>query len=76
VQSPEAQHATRVPAGHPEGYLEAFAQLYTDAAACIASGTTQGDDWLTTVEDGVAGLRFVDAVLRSSERNAEWVTLA
>ncbi|MFM0516848.1 MULTISPECIES: Gfo/Idh/MocA family protein [Caballeronia] len=75
VQSSEALHATRVPAGHPEGYLEAFAQVYTDAAACIASGTTQGDDWLTTVEDGVAGLRFVDAVLRSSERNAEWVTL-
>ncbi|KND54591.1 Oxidoreductase, Gfo/Idh/MocA family [Candidatus Paraburkholderia kirkii] len=74
VQSPEALHAIRVPPGHPEGYLEAVAQV-TDAAACIASGTTQGDDWLTTVEDGVAGLRFVDAVLRSSRKNGEWVTL-
>ncbi|MFM0321893.1 Gfo/Idh/MocA family protein [Caballeronia glebae] len=75
VQSPEALHATRVPAGHPEGYLEAFAQVYTDAAACIASGTTQGDEWLTTVEDGVAGLRFVEAVLESSGNNGEWVAL-
>jgi predicted dehydrogenase len=75
VHSPEALHATRVPAGHPEGYLEAFAQVYTDAAACIASGTTQGDEWLTTVEDGVAGLRFVEAVLRSSSHNGEWTPL-
>ncbi|SAK90926.1 oxidoreductase domain-containing protein [Caballeronia hypogeia] len=75
VQSPEALHATRVPAGHPEGYLEAFAQVYTDAAACIASGTTQGDEWLTTVEDGVAGLRFVEAVLRSGDANGQWVGL-
>ncbi|VXC79428.1 Uncharacterized oxidoreductase y4hM [Burkholderia sp. 8Y] len=73
VQSPEALHATRVPAGHPEGYIEAFAQVYVDAAACIAQGTTQGDEWLTTVEDGVAGLRFVEAVLRSSAANAQWV---
>jgi len=75
VQSPEAQHATRVPAGHPEGYVEAFAQLYTDAAACIASGTTQRDDALTTVEDGVAGLRFVEAVLRSSGADGRWVSV-
>lgn len=76
VQSTEALHATRVPAGHPEGYLEAFAQVYTDAAACIGSGSMQGDDWLTTVEDGVAGLRFVEAVLRSSGKNGEWVRVS
>ncbi|WP_250500157.1 Gfo/Idh/MocA family oxidoreductase [Caballeronia sp. GAWG1-5s-s] len=73
VQSAEAQHATRVPAGHPEGYIEAFAQVYADAAGCIARGTIQGDEWLTTVEDGVAGLRFVEAVLRSSAGEGEWV---
>ncbi|MDR5818538.1 MULTISPECIES: Gfo/Idh/MocA family oxidoreductase [unclassified Caballeronia] len=73
VRSAEALHATRVPAGHPEGYLEAFAQLYADAATCITSGTTQGDGWLTTVEDGVAGLRFIDAVLRSNGRDGAWV---
>ncbi|SAL76905.1 Gfo/Idh/MocA family protein [Caballeronia telluris] len=75
VQSAEALHATRVPAGHPEGYLEAFAQLYTDAASCIEQGATQGDGWLTTVDDGVAGLRFIDAVLTSSRANAAWVTI-
>jgi len=73
VQSPEALRATRVPAGHPEGYIEAFAQVYADAAECIARGTTQGDEWVTTVEDGVAGLRFVEAVLRSSDADGEWV---
>jgi predicted dehydrogenase len=75
VQSAEALHATRVPAGHPEGYLEAFAQLYTDAASCIEQGATQGDGWLTTVDDGVAGLHFIDAVLTSSRANAAWVTI-
>ncbi len=74
VMSPQTLAATRVP-GIPKGYHEAFAQLYTDAAACIASGTTQGDAWLTTVEDGVAGLRFIDAVLRSSGKDGAWVAV-
>jgi predicted dehydrogenase len=77
VQGPEALHATRVPAGHPEGYLEAFAQLYTDAAAQIGASMTAAAPppesvLLTTVEDGVAGLRFIDAVLRSSKANGQW----
>lgn len=80
VQGAEALHATRVPAGHPEGYLEAFAQLYTDAASQIEAA--MGGDapppesaLLTNVDDGVAGLRFIDAVLRSSRANGGWVTL-
>jgi predicted dehydrogenase len=80
VQSPEAVHATRVPAGHPEGYLEAFAQLYTDAAAQIeasmnATASPAESTLLTTVDDGVAGLRFIDAVLRSSKANGQWTAL-
>ncbi|TCK38381.1 putative dehydrogenase [Paraburkholderia sp. BL8N3] len=80
VQGAEALHATRVPAGHPEGYLEAFAQLYADAASQIEAA--MGGDapppesaLLTNVDDGVAGLRFIDAVLRSSRANGGWVTL-
>ncbi|SAK75549.1 oxidoreductase domain-containing protein [Caballeronia arationis] len=80
LQGKEALHATRVPAGHPEGYLEAFAQLYTDAASQIAAAIDADSpppesEWLTTVDDGVAGLRFIDAVLTSSRANAAWVKI-
>jgi predicted dehydrogenase len=79
--TPAAKHASRVPSGHPEGYLEAFAQLYTDLAEQIRArelGQIPSADSLLvpTVEDGVAGVRFVAAVLESSKKNAGWVTLA
>lgn len=81
VGSAEAAHATRVPAGHPEGYIEAFAQLYVDAALCIHAldaGLPLPDAarWLTTVEDGVAGLAFIDAVLSSHRNGARWTDVA
>ncbi|MEX3931123.1 Gfo/Idh/MocA family protein [Paraburkholderia phymatum] len=70
VDSAIARHATRVPPGHPEGYLEAFAQLYKDAALqieAIDAGLPLPEEsrLLTTVDDGVAGLRFIDAVFDS-----------
>jgi predicted dehydrogenase len=73
VDSAIARHATRVPPGHPEGYLEAFAQLYKDAALqieAIDAGQPPPHEsrMLTTVDDGVAGLRFIDAVFDSSAR--------
>ncbi|SFA70944.1 Predicted dehydrogenase [Collimonas sp. OK607] len=75
-----AAHATRVPAGHPEGYLEAFAQLYVDAAAQIAAlsgGQPLPDSsrYLTTVKDGVSGMEFIEAVLRSHAQDSSWVNL-
>jgi predicted dehydrogenase len=78
--TPAAKHASRVPSGHPEGYLEAFAQLYTDLAEQIRARETgqipSADSLLVpTVEDGVAGVRFIAAVLESSKKNASWVTL-
>jgi predicted dehydrogenase len=79
--TPAAKHASRIPSGHPEGYLEAFAQLYTDLAEQIRArelGQIPSADSLLvpTVEDGVAGVRFIAAVLESSKKNAGWVTLA
>lgn len=72
--------ASRVPAGHPEGYLEAFANLYAEAADVILAardGRPPPDDAaLTTVEDGVDGLRFVEAAVRSSRAGAAWTALA
>ena len=75
VKSAVAAHATRVPPGHPEGYLEAFAQLYRDAALQIEAldagrPIPPESRLLTTVDDGVAGMRFIDAVMRSSANNA------
>ncbi|CAG9241305.1 Gfo/Idh/MocA family protein [Paraburkholderia caribensis] len=75
VDSDVARHATRVPPGHPEGYLEAFAQLYKDAALqieAIDAGLPLPPEsrLLTTVEDGVAGLRFIDAVFNSNAQLA------
>jgi len=69
--------ATRIPPGHPEGYLEGFANLYKDAAAAIRAHG-QGKDLETLVpgiSDGLAGVRFIDACVRSSAKNAAWVKL-
>jgi predicted dehydrogenase len=75
-----AKHASRIPSGHPEGYLEAFAQLYTDLAEQIsARQADRAPDpqslLVPTVADGVAGVRFIAAVLDSSKQNAAWVKL-
>ncbi|MFM5140001.1 Gfo/Idh/MocA family protein [Aeromonas rivipollensis] len=80
VESDAARHASRVPAGHPEGYLEAFAQLYTDAALqihALATGEAPPPESLalTTVEDGVAGMRFIETSLASHAANGRWLPL-
>jgi len=76
-----AKHASRIPSGHPEGYLEAFAQLYADLAEQIAArnaGRAPAPSSLLvpSVDDGVAGVRFISAVLESSRQNAAWVNLS
>ena len=74
-----ATRMSRVPPGHPEGYLEGFANIYSEAADAImaqANGTEPPADGIyPTVMDGLAGVRFVDACVRSSARNAAWVSL-
>ena len=72
-----AARMTRVPPGHPEGYLEGFANIYLEAAAAIRArlaGLAPGPEVIyPTVQDGVAGVAFVDACVRSSQRNGAWV---
>lgn len=66
----------RIPAGHPEGYLEAFATLYTDAAVRIgqkaATYPGQTNDLLPGAQDGLEGMRFVAACIRSSRSGGTW----
>ena len=63
---------TRVPAGHPEGYLEAFANIYRAFARAIRGEPI--DAPFPTVQDGLRGMRFLDACLRSAA-SKEWVPL-
>ena len=75
-----AARVTRVPPGHPEGYLEGFANIYAEAARAIracrqAGGKVPGDVLYPTVQDGLDGMRFIDACVRSSAKNAAWVKL-
>lgn len=69
----------RLPAGHPEGYIEAFATLYAEAAGQVLefrSGTKSSrDTMLPTVSEGLAGMRFIAAGVRSSEEGGVWVGL-
>src|ERR1700743_2142645 len=72
-----ASHNTRTPAGHPEGYLEAFANLYRNFALCIKAdlaGKTPEKEWLDYpgVEEGVRGMAFVENVIASGKSDAKW----
>jgi predicted dehydrogenase len=77
---PEAGRMTRVPPGHPEGYLEGFANIYAEAArAIIARRDGAALDPAVTfpgLKEGLEGVAFVDACVRSSKRNGAWMSLA
>ena len=74
-----AARMSRIPPGHPEGYLEGFANIYSEAAQAILAhrtGEQLSDDIVyPTVDDGLKGVQFVDACVRSSARNAAWINL-
>ncbi len=77
---PLAARSSRVAAGHPEGFPEAFANLYADAAEAIAARRAgQAPDPLAlhfpNAHDGWMGMRFVDAVIRSSAENGSWTNV-
>lgn len=70
--SPAAQKLGRIPSGHPEGYLEGFANLYRGFAAAIQKEEITSGDF-PTAADGVRGVRFIEAVLQSASENGKWV---
>jgi len=67
--APETLAATRLPAGHPEGYIEAFANLYRSFASALLDGTTPD---CPDVHDGVRGVAFIEAMVRSSHDDGKW----
>ena len=67
----------RIPPGHPEGYLEGFAQIYTDAADVI-QGSENAEkllEILPNVDDGLHIMKFIIASVESSNNNSEWVKI-
>lgn len=67
----KTQAGFRTPPGHPEGYLEAFANIYLDFAKAIGSQTSSQ----TGVEGGLRGMAFVEALLESSANDSAWTKL-
>jgi predicted dehydrogenase len=74
-----AARLTRIPSGHPEGYLEGFANIYAEAARAIIARRdgTALDPAVTFpgLREGLEGVAFVDACVRSSRRNGAWTSL-
>jgi predicted dehydrogenase len=78
--SPSAAHATRTPGGHPEGYLEGFAQIYSDAAELIRAHQEKREPKAFAklapgVADGVRGVKFIEAAIQSSGNNGAWTSI-
>ena len=74
---PAAARVTRIPSGHPEGYLEGFANIYTDVATAIRS-VDAGQPIPSVVDfpgiaDGVIGMAFIEAAVKSSAAGAVWI---
>ena len=75
-----AAAATRIPTGHPEGYLEAFASIYVgvaEALRCYIDGSPMktAEYNFPTVYDGLRGMQFIEAVVKSSKLGARWVKM-
>jgi len=72
-----AGRVTRVPPGHPEGYLEGFANIYTEAAHSIRAARSRKKPdkavLFPSIGDGVKGMAFIEAVLKSSAKGGKWV---
>lgn len=75
-----AGRVSRIPPGHPEGYLEGFANIYAEAARAIRAARRKGGKppkgvLFPTIDDGVEGVAFVEACVRSSKKNGAWTSL-
>ena len=74
----EALTVSRIPAGHPEGYLEAFATIYKNFAMhlmAVMEGKNVKKQDYPTVKDGIRGMKFIYAAVESDKSNAAWIKL-
>ena len=75
----EASLVTSVPAGHPEGYLEGFTTIYNEIADSIFTArngeAVDQNVSFPTAKDGKAGVKFIEAVIRSSNEGSVWINL-
>lgn len=74
----EALNVSRIPAGHPEGYLEAFATIYKNFAThlmAVLNGETIDKPDYPTVKDGIRGMQFIYAAVESDKNNAAWTQI-
>jgi predicted dehydrogenase len=69
-----AKKFTRLPAGHPEAFIEAFANIYLEAVAAIRANIAgkRGAFDFPTVDDGVAGMAFLETAVKSAKSHAKW----
>ena len=77
--SDTAKKFTRLPAGHPEAFIEAFANIYLEAVAAIRAsiaGQRGGSYHFPTVDDGVYGMAFLETAVKSASSNAKWTKFA
>ena len=75
---PLAAHSSRIVAGHPEGFHEGFANIYSDAAEAIAARRSAKKPnplalYFPNSQDGLLGVRFVNRVIESSNANGQWM---
>jgi predicted dehydrogenase len=78
---PLSKRASRIVSGHPEGFHEAFANLYSDAAEAIAARRVGAEPDPMALQfpnavDGTVGVMFVDAVIYSSDHDGAWTSCA
>lgn len=78
--SPRAQALSRIPSGHPEGYFEGFANIYSTYTTALAKKLrreplTADDLDFPTVDDGLRGVRYIEACVESSAMGSVWVNM-
>ena len=70
-----AGNATRIPSGHPEGFIEGFANIYSDTADLIIArkSNTKTQSLVPTIDDGVRGMQFIETAVKSSNNGSVWL---
>lgn len=70
--SEAAKARCRTPGGHPEGFIEAFSNLYADFAKAALAWPAETDNYCASVADGVRGMRFIRASITSTNNGSQW----